>query len=140
MTLIQGFKYKAKRLKGKDKQMKKLMRMVMVLVGVGMMLGFAGCGMVEDSILKSELTKMAKEQLQGHDELMKLWTVEKSSNFTMSPEENGKRTGSFDLELKNKKTGAQQKLAYQFSYNTETDYVEVNVKNPMDALKLLADE
>ena len=70
--------------------MKKLMRMVMVLVGVGMMLGFAGCGMVEDSILKSELAKMAKEQLQGHDELMKLWTVEKSSNFTMSPEENGK--------------------------------------------------
>lgn len=121
--------------------MKKLMRMVMVLVGVGMMLGFAGCGMVEDSILKSELAKMAKEHFQGQDEqLVKLWTVEKSSNFTMSPEENGKRTGSFDLELKNKKTGAQQKLAYQFSYNTETDYVEVNVKNPMDALKLLADE
>lgn len=120
--------------------MKKLMRMVMVLVGVGMMLGFAGCGMVEDSILKSELVKMAKDHFQGQDELVKLWTVEKSSNFMMSPEENGKRTGSFDLELKNKKTGAQQKLAYQFSYNTETDYVEVNVKNPMDALKLLADE
>lgn len=119
--------------------MKKLMRMVMVLVGVGMMLGFAGCGM-EDAMLKGQLVKMAKEQLQGHDELMKLWTVEKSSNFTMSPEENGKRTGSFDLELKNKKTGAQQKLAYQFSYNTETDEVKVSVKTPMDALKLLADE
>ena len=140
MALIQGFKYKAKRLKGKDKQMKKLMRMVMVLVGVGMMLGFAGCGMVEDSILKSELAKMAKEQLQGHDELMKLWTVEKSSNFTMSPEENGKRTGSFDLELKNKKTGAQQKLAYQFVYNVESSEVAVGVKNPLDAVKLLGME
>lgn len=120
--------------------MKKLMRMVMVLVGVGMMLGFAGCGMVEDSILKSELIKMAKDHFQNQDELVKLWTVEKSSNFMMSPEENGKRTGSFDLELKNKKTGAQQKLAYQFSYSTETDEVKVSVKNPMDALKLLADE
>lgn len=139
MALIQGFKYKAKRLKGKDKQMKKLMRMVMVLVGVGMMLGFAGCGM-EDAMLKGQLAETAKEHFQGQDELVKLWTVEKSSNFMMSPEENGKRTGSFDLELKNKKTGAQQKLAYQFSYNTETDEVKISVKNPMDTLKLLADE
>lgn len=119
--------------------MKKLMRMVMVLVGVGMMLGFAGCGL-EDAMLKGQLAETAKEHFQGQDELVKLWTVEKSSNFMMSPEENGKRTGSFDLELKNKKTGAQQKLAYQFSYNTETDEVKVSVKNPMDALKLLADE
>ena len=79
--------------------MKKLMRIVMVLVGVGMMLGFAGCGMVEDSILKSELVKMAKNHFQDQDELVKLWTVEKSSNFMMSPEENGKRMGSFELEL-----------------------------------------
>lgn len=119
--------------------MKKLMRMVMVLVGVGMMLDFAGCGL-EDAMLKGQLAKMAQDHFQGQDELVKLWTVEKSSNFTMSPEANGKRTGSFNLELKNKKTGTQQKLAYQFSYNTKTDEVEVSVKNPMDAVKLLAGE
>lgn len=119
--------------------MKKLIRMVMVLVGVGMMLGFVGCGL-EDAMLKGQLAKMAQEHFQGQDELVKLWTVEKSSNFAMSPEANGKRTGSFDLELKNKKTGTQQKLAYQFSYNTKTDEVEVSVKNPMDAVKLLAGE
>ncbi len=119
--------------------MNKLMKMAALAVGIGAMLGFAGCGL-EDSMLKGEITKMAQEHFQSQDELVKLWAVENTSNFVMAPEANGKRTGTFDLELKNKKTGAQQKLAYQFVYNVESSEVAVGVKNPLDAVKLLGME
>lgn len=118
--------------------MNRLMKMAMV-AGVGAMLGFAGCGL-EDSMLKGEIAKMAQEQFQSIDEVANLWTVENTSNFVMAPEADGKRTGTFDLELKNKKTGAQQKLAYQFVYNVESSEVVVGIKNPLDAAKLVGME
>lgn len=116
--------------------MNRLMKMATAAIGVGAMLAFAGCGL-EDSMLKGEITKMAQEQFQSIDELANLWAVENTSNFVMEPAANGKRTGSFDLVLKNKKTGAQQKLAYQFIYNDESSEAAVGVKNPSDAVKLL---
>lgn len=117
----------------------KMMKIIAVAASVVTMLCFAGCGL-EDSLLEGEVSKMAEEHFKSQDEIGKLWTIEKSSNFVMEPEANGKRMGTLDLELKNMKTGARQKLAYQFSYDVERSEVEVGVKNPADAMKLLGIE
>lgn len=84
--------------------MNKLVKMVLTVVGVGSMLGFAGCGL-EDSLIQSEVNEMVREHVQEQEEIVKLYDVGQCVNFTLSPEANGIRQGTVDVELKNKKTG-----------------------------------
>lgn len=116
--------------------MNRLVKMVTIVAGVGVMLGFAGCGL-EDSLLQAEIENMVREHVQGQEEIVALYDVDKCVNFTISPEAKGIRQGSVDLGLKSKKTGKLETLAYQFKYNTESDEVEVVIKDPMQAVKLI---
>ncbi len=116
--------------------MNKLVKMVLTVVGVGSMLGFAGCGL-EDSLIKSEVNGMVREHVQEQEELVKLYDIGECVNFTISPEANGIRQGTVDVELKNKKTGKVETLSYQFKYNTESDEIEAGVKDPKQVLRLM---
>lgn len=129
------FKVKGKRKKRKN-TMNKLVKMVLTVVGVGSMLGFAGCGL-EDSLIQSEVNEMVREHVQEQEEIVKLYDVGQCVNFTLSPEANGIRQGTVDVELKNKKTGKMETLAYQFKYNTKSEEIEAGVKDPRQVLKLI---
>jgi len=120
----------------KENTMNRIVKMATIVAGIGAVLGFAGCGL-EDSLLQTEVEKMVREHVQGKEEIVKLYDVDKCVNFTISPEDKGIRRGTVDLGLKSKKTGKIETLGYQFKYNTESDEVEVGVKDPMQAVKLV---
>lgn len=90
---------------------------------------------VEDAELKIEVEKLVKQHFKQQDDMVKMFDIDKCSDYTIGPKVKGTRKGSVNLCLKNKKTGEQKKLAYEFTY--ENDTISTGVKDPSQALELM---
>ena len=105
------------------------------VIGVGMILGIAGCGL-EDSLLKSEVEDLVKEHASKEELITKWYEVGECENFNITAK--GEKTvGTIDLKLKNRKTGKEEKLTYEFTYNENTGYIEAQIKDEEKALKII---
>lgn len=110
-------------------------KLMAAVIGVGMMLGIAGCGL-EDSLLKSEVEGLVKEHASKEELITKWYEVGECENFNVTAK--GEKTvGTIDLKLKNRKTGKEEKLTYEFTYNENTGYIEAQIKDKEKALKII---
>lgn len=123
------------------KQMRNVGKQVVLLfIAAIIFVAIAGCGDdgffgMETRMIKTETAKLVVQHAQQQDELMKLYDVDKCTNFVIAAEKNGSRTGTIDLLLKVKKTGKIQKLTYEFTY--KDDAISAGVKDPTELLKLM---
>ena len=110
-------------------------KLMAAVIGVGMMLGIAGCGL-EDSLLKSEVEGLVKEHASKEELITKWYEVGECENFNVTAK--GEKTvGTIDLKLKNRKTGKEEKLTYDFTYNENTGYIEAQIRDKEKALKII---
>lgn len=126
--------------------MKKLVSQMIALGVIMILVTLTGCGDVilgegnllskaEDAELKTEVEKLIKQHFSQQDDLAKMYTIDKCSDYTIGPKAKGVRKGSVNLCLKNKKTGEVKKLAYEFTY--ENDAISAGVKDPSQVLELM---
>lgn len=111
---------------------------------MAVMVTFIGCGDggvgslrgLEDRMIKAEVEKLVKKHMrESCDELLKLYDIDKCTNFVIGASQNGARKGTVDVALREKKSGKMQKVTYEFKYKDDT--VEAGVKDPTEVLKLL---
>ncbi len=126
--------------------MKNLINRVIALGAIMLSIAITGCGdgilgdgsflsKTEDAQLKIEVEKLVKQHFRQQDDLVKMYNIDKCSDYTIGPKVKGTRKGSVNLCLKNKKTGELKKLAYEFTY--ENDTISTGVKDPSQALELM---